>query len=187
MAERSLILVGPGQHFGSHLARRFYREGFAIGLVGRTASSLNSLAQTLQQEGISSNQAIADVTHPQELEAALATLRQTLPPVHCLIYNVKSSVSTSEIMQNPDLLTRSFATNVLGAFYTIQAATKILSSPSRLSILVTGGGYKDNPNPEKLALSVSKAALHTLVLGLAPSLRAKNITLQTIVIDGFVR
>jgi len=187
MTERSLILVGPGQHFGSHLARRFYREEFAIGLVGRTVSSLDSLAQTLQQEGISSSQVVADVTCPQELDAAFETLSQSLPPVSCLIYNVKSSVSTSETMQNPNLLTRSFTTNVAGALHTIQAATQKLSSPSGLSIIVTGGGYKDNPHPEKLALSVSKAALHTLVLGLAPSLRAKHITLQTIVIDGFVR
>ena len=187
MRERSLLLVGPGHHFGYDLARRFYRERFDIGLIGRAQSTLDLFAQSLQKEGISPRCAVADVTRPQEIRAALETMTQSLPPVSCLIYNVKSSVPTSEIIRDPTLLTTTFENNVTGAFNTLQAAAKQLSFKNPLSIIVTGGGYKDNPDPDRLALSVSKAALHNLVLALAPSLQKKNITLQTIVIDGFVR
>ena len=55
------------------------------------------------------------------------------------------------------------------------------------TIILTGGGYKDRPDPNKLALSVSKAALHALFLSMSLPLSYKHINLKTVILDGAVR
>lgn len=178
---KNLILFGPGKHFGLQVARRFAAEGFHIILVARNRTSLDELAMKLGQEGFPCTVVVADVCKSTELQEILAPL----PSLEVVIFNVKSSVPGDGLNLTPELLTETLAANVSGALSAIQACMPLLQ-PSA-SILLTGGGYKDTPDPEKLALSVSKGALHTLFLSMIEPLKWRGIILKTVVIDGAVR
>ena len=186
---RSLILVGPGKHFGYHLACRFGVEGFHIGVVGRTESKLALLCARLRERSIMSDYGVADVSRASQIQRALCLLSKKLPEVACVIYNVKESVPTRELERDPERLTHALAVNVTGAYNTILGSVQHLERrDAEMNIIVTGGGYKDRPNPERLALSVAKAAIHALTLGLGASLQKQyGAILKTVVIDGVVR
>jgi NAD(P)-dependent dehydrogenase (short-subunit alcohol dehydrogenase family) len=188
-SSKSLLLIGPGAHFGAHLARRFSANGFGVGLISQRAEGVRSLASELAKDGIECATATADVRDPAALRAAMHEAAGQLPPLACIIYNVKFSTSAPGLETPPEDLTRALSINVSGALATIQCALPILKQDCGVnpSIILTGGGFKDRPHPDKLVLSVSKAALHSIFLALALPLHREGISLKTVVIDGVVR
>ena len=48
----SIVIIGAGPNLGAAVARRFGREGMAVGLVSRTQSKLDDLAGQLENDGI---------------------------------------------------------------------------------------------------------------------------------------
>jgi NADP-dependent 3-hydroxy acid dehydrogenase YdfG len=192
---KGLILIGPGEHFGLHIAERFGREGFDVGLIARSENKLSEMVGTLQKSGISACYACADVRNIQQLNDAFKCLETKLKKPQCLIYNVKNSIKGNGLKLNSAELTETFDANVSGAISTIQISLPILkktidpmqNSSFKPTIILTGGGYKDTPDENKLSLSIGKAGIHTVFTTLKRLLFAQGVTLKTIVIEGVVR
>lgn len=183
---KSIILIGVGKYFGEEIIRKFASEGFEIGLIGKSKEKLKLIKDKLK-DGIKLNFSVADVTNNSQVEKAISELNSKLGTVNCIIYNVKESVSAEDLDKDTSLLTKAFDTNVRGALNVAKASSKILPKENRKDLIFTGGGFKDKPDSERIALSVSKAGLHNLVLALEPIMKKDNIFVKTIVIDGFVR
>jgi NAD(P)-dependent dehydrogenase (short-subunit alcohol dehydrogenase family) len=184
---KSVLLVGPGEHFGLHLARRFAAEGFAVGLLARNRERLNSMMRTLAADGIAVAVATADVGEPARLTQIVRRLASQLPPLACVIFNVKASRRGNALEVSPEEIATALAINVAGAVALIQAVMPLLAPAQHPSIILTGGGYKDRPDENKFILSISKAALHAVFLSLSLTLEPRSVRLRTIVIDGLVR
>lgn len=184
---KSIIIIGLGKYFGEEIVKKFSKEGFEIGLIGRDKDKLVSAQNSLSREGVKCYFSIADVSNLSQVESAIRELNNKLHQIRCIIYNVKESISAEDLDKDTSLLTKAFDTNVRGALNVAKASSKILSKENRKDLIFTGGGFKDKPDSERIALSVSKAGLHNLVLALEPQLKKDNIFVKTIVIDGFVR
>lgn len=184
---KSLLLIGPGEHFGLHLIRKFATEGYAIGVISQNKHKLDQLADCLRLENIHIVTAAADVRDFQATKKAVDTLVPALPTLACVIFNVKKSPRGSWVNLDTFDFCDALATNVGGALNCVKATAPYLKNTVGASVIITGGGYKDNPDPNKLALSVSKGAVHTLYQAVAAGLREEGITIKTIVIDGVVR
>ena len=65
--DTSIVIVGAGPNLGMAVARRFGREGFAVGLISRTQSKLDDLAAQLEADGIRAAGAAADIRDPDAL------------------------------------------------------------------------------------------------------------------------
>jgi NAD(P)-dependent dehydrogenase (short-subunit alcohol dehydrogenase family) len=192
---KGLILIGPGEHFGLHIAERFGREGFKIGLIARSEKKLSEMVDTLENRGISSYYSCADVRDTQQLHDAFEQLTEKMQQFQCLIYNVKHSIRGNGLKLSSAELTETFDVNVSGAISAIQIslpmmkATRNLMQCSSISptIILTGGGYKDRPDANKLSLSIGKAGIHTLFTTFGDLLSYHGILLKTLVIDGVIR
>jgi len=181
-----LVLVGPGRHFGCELIQRFRMEGFLVGVIASTAKSLSLLTEQLGHDaGV--RFARADVTEKANFDRVLAELADALGGVDCLIYNPKVSVKGSGLTTPPDELAFSLQVNVVGAVVAIQAALPYLSRSTRPTVILTGGGYKDDADVEKFALSVGKSALHAVARTLQKPLRQRGVQLKTIIVRKVVR
>lgn len=183
--QKALLLIGPGKHFGLHVACKFAREGFVIGLIARDKKRLEEFAEALRAEGAQVFFACADVVRPEEMKSAVELIRKNIFDFSCVMYNVKASVPGSCLTVDPKEFTGTLETNVTGAIIATQTILPYMQEES--SFILTGGGYKDAPDKEKLALSVSKAAIHTLTLASVEVLKEKHIFAKTIVINGVVR
>ncbi len=181
--QKSIVIVGPGEHFSYALAKCFGDEGFHIVFMARTIEPLAQLTECLTGEGVSCEYLVADITSEKEIGEAFKG--KELPPVAGLIFNVKASPKGDGLTLSPAQFTSALTANVSGVLIAIQALLPHFSEGA--SVMLTGGGYKDRPDPNKLALSVSKGALHTLFLSLIEPLGERGFKIGTVIIDGVVR
>lgn len=83
----SIAIIGAGAGLGAAVARRFGKEGFAVGLISRNQGRLDALAGELAQDGVRAQGFAADVRDPDSLTAALRQVTDELGPIEVLQYS----------------------------------------------------------------------------------------------------
>jgi short-subunit dehydrogenase len=155
----SMVIIGAGPNLGMAIARRFGREGFAVGLVSRTQSKLDDLAAQLEGEGIRSRGAAADIRDHDGLTAAIGSLASDLGAVEVLEY---SPLPAKEFMKpiletGVEDLRGPLEFSVLGAVAATRAVLDPMLEAGRGTILFTTGGAAINPYPLRAGVGVSFA------------------------------
>jgi NADP-dependent 3-hydroxy acid dehydrogenase YdfG len=155
----SIIIIGAGPNLGLAVARRFGREGLAVGLVSRTQSKLDDLAGTLEGEGVTAKGAAADIRDAGALTAAVGSLAADLGPAEVLEY---SPLPAKEFMKpiletGVDDLRGPLEFSVLGAVAATRAVLDPMLAAGRGTILFTTGGAAVNPYPLRAGVGVSFA------------------------------
>lgn len=184
---KSLLLIGPGRYFGKEILQRFAVEGVKVGFISQQEAVASSLRESLRAEEVEVDYELADITNAEELTTAIHNLCSRLDNLSYFVYNPKFSPKGSGLEVSTDDFHKSLQVNVLGATVAIQAALPHMRKAQDPQIILTGGGYKDKPDPNKFALSVGKASLHTVGEALKEPLAEESISLKTVVIDGYVR
>lgn len=155
----SLVIVGAGPNLGLAVARRFGREGFAVGLISRTESRLVELAAQLQLDGVTVAGAAADIRDSNALAGAIQKLAHELGPVEVLEY---SPLPAPEFMKpvletTADDVRGPLEFSVLGAVAATQAVLGPMREAGRGTILFTTGGAAVNPDPARAGVGISFA------------------------------
>ena len=155
----STVIVGAGPNLGLAVARRFGREGQAIGLVSRNQEKLDGLVEELKADGIRAAARAADIRDSAGLAGAIEALAEELGRVEILEY---SPLPAKEFMK-PILDTGvedvrgSLEFSVLGA---VAAATAVLGpmrEAERGTILFTTGGAAIKPYPLRAGVGIAFA------------------------------
>jgi NADP-dependent 3-hydroxy acid dehydrogenase YdfG len=155
----SIVIVGAGPNLGAAVARRFGREGFAVGLISRDADKLDAMAADLANDGITTAAAPADIREPAALSAAIASLADQLGPVEVLEY---SPLPAREFMKpiletTVDDVRGPLEFSVLGA---VAAATTVVGpmlDRGAGTILFTTGGAAISPYPLRAGVGIAFA------------------------------
>jgi short-subunit dehydrogenase len=155
----SIVIVGAGPNLGLAVARRFGREGFAVGLVSRTQPKLDDLAQQLAGDGIRAAGAAADIRDADALAGAITSLAERLGPVEVLEY---SPLPAREFMKpiletTVDDVRGPLEFSVLGAVAATRAVIEPMREAGRGTILFTTGGAAINPYPLRAGVGISFA------------------------------
>ena len=105
-----------------------------------------------------------------------------------LHYNAAAIRRASLAEQPRETFVSDLAVNIGGALAAIQAATPHLAAPGAesgpASLLLTGGGFALHPHPDYLSLSIGKAGLRALALGLFENYRDRDIHVATVTVAG---
>jgi NADP-dependent 3-hydroxy acid dehydrogenase YdfG len=157
--DRSIVIVGAGPNLGMAVARRFGREGFAVGLISRTQEKLDDLAGQLEADGIRAAGAAADIRDDKSVTKAIATLADRLGPVEVLSY---SPLPDREFMKpiletSVDDVRGPLEFSVLGAVAAARAVLDPMLEAGRGTILYTTGGAAINPYPQRAGVGISFA------------------------------
>jgi len=83
----SIAIIGAGKGLGAAVARRFGKEGFAVGLISRHRGRLDALAAELQGSGIQAEGFVSDVRDPQSIATALEQVTESLGSIEVLQYS----------------------------------------------------------------------------------------------------
>jgi short-subunit dehydrogenase len=155
----SLVIVGAGPNLGLAVAKRFGREGFAVGLISRAESRLVELRAQLRLEGITTTGAAADIRDCDALADAIHQLAAELGPVEVLEY---SPLPAPEFMRpvletTVDDVRGPLEFSVLGAVAATQAVIGPMREAGRGTILFTTGAAAVNPNPARAGVGISFA------------------------------
>jgi short-subunit dehydrogenase len=182
----SLVIVGAGPNLGLAVARRFGREGFAVGLISRRESALVGLAAQLQLDGITTALAAADIRDSDALASAIQRLANELGPVDVLEY---SPLPAAEFMM-PILETTvedvlgPLEFSVLGTVAAAQAVIGPMRAARRGTILFTTGAAAINPNPDRAGVGISFAGEVAYARMLHDALREEGIHVAHIAVAG---
>lgn len=187
-ATRALIVIGPGTAFGEALLRRFAAAGFALGVLSRSADTVERVADALAADGVKVAGEVADVTDAPALAAALGRLAVDLGGLTCLVYNAKLSIRGSALTTSPETLAATLAVNVTGAFAALTSAAPLLEGRADATVLVTAGGPRGPGlgDAGRFSLAVGRAGLGALTASLAPPLLRRGIRLRTVELRGAV-
>jgi short-subunit dehydrogenase len=182
----SIVIVGAGPNLGAAVARRFGREGFAVGLISRNADKLDAMAADLATEGIRAAAAPADIRDATALSAAISSLADQLGPVEVLEY---SPLPAREFMKpiletSVDDVRGPLEFSVLGA---VAAATTVLEpmlDRGSGTILFTTGGAAINPYPLRAGVGISFAAEVAYARMLHDELRDRGVHVAHTAVGG---
>jgi len=189
MAHPLALIIGVGPGIGLAVARRFAREGFAVGMVARREESLADFKASVLQAGAPKAYAlaanVADATAlKRAFDQALAR-HEGMPQV--LVYNASLGHPTPASRLRPEDLIQEFRVNVLAALESAQLVIPAMRAAGSGTILFTGGGLALEPHAEQSGLSIGKAGLRSLALCLAEELAPEGIHVATVTVAGFVQ
>ncbi|KMS86926.1 dehydrogenase [Streptomyces regensis] len=184
----SVAIVGAGPGLGTAVARRFGREGFAVGLVARDRGRLDAIAEALAAEGVTAHGFAADVRRPERLAAALGELAEALGTIEVLQY---SPVPHRDFMR-PVLETRHrdlvgpIEFSVYGPVAAVQQVLPGMRRLGRGTILFVNGGSAAVPHPERAGTSIAFAAESAYGHLLHDRLAGEGIHVAQLIIPGAI-
>lgn len=80
------VVLGIGPGLGMSVAYRFGAEGFAVGVVSRSAGRHDDHVAELAGRGVEATAFAADVGDPDQLRSALAAIRDRLDEIDVAYY-----------------------------------------------------------------------------------------------------
>jgi short-subunit dehydrogenase len=178
----TFLSIGSGPGIAYATAERFAKEGFRIVFSARNAAKLQQLAQRLEAKGYKVNARSVHADDPKSVAALIADVERDTGSIDVLHYNV-ASLRVANITDQPaDTFIPDLAVNIGGALVATQAVLKKMLERRSGSILLTGGGYSVQPNPEHLTLSIGKAGLRALQQALFEPLQQQGVHIASVMV-----
>ena len=182
-----LLLIGAGPGVGAAVVRRFGREGFRSTLISRRSETFDHLVSELRSGGL---QIEAIGTDIEDLDGYRETLERIfgapgVPGV--VVYNAALPDPGQILDTTVERLRTAHDVDVLGAVVAAQVAVPVLRTTGGGTLLVTSGGFADNPVPALASLSMGKAALRSAQTLVAAGVREDGIHAATVTIAGAVK
>jgi len=184
--DKVIFIVGMGPGVSAAVARRFAREGFAVGAVARSADKLALQLAALRGAGVKVAGALADAGDIGSLRGALAGLRAELGEASVLVYNAAGMTYGPLAELGAEQFATDLAVSVVGAFAAAQQVLPAMRARRSGTLLLTGGGFAFEPMPVLASLGVGKAAIRNLAFSLFADLKDSGIHAATVTICGTV-
>jgi len=178
---RTALVTGAARGIGYAIADRLSRDGARVAMLDVDAQVLEGASRALSNQGRQVLAVQADVAARDELEAALARVRDIFGHVDILVNNAGIAGRWMPLWELPDeIWHRVQAVNMTGAFYT----TRVLIGPmrerqyGRIVNIASVAGKEGNPNA--IPYSVSKAGLIAFTKALAKEVATDGILVNCV-------
>ena len=177
---RAAIVFGGSRGIGAAVARRLARDGADVALT--YVSAPEKAAETvaaIEAEGAQGLAIMADSADPVAIQAAVATAVKRFGQLDIVVVNAGifrwGPVETYPLEQLDLMLD----TNVRGVFLAIQAAAPHLAQGGRIVTIGSNTAVR-NSFPGSSVYSMTKAAVATMVKGIAIDLAPRGITVNNV-------
>lgn len=176
LKNQTAVITGAGKGIGRAAAEALAAEGVHLGLIARTASDLDALADELKEKyGVNVFAAAADVSVRADIEAAVQSLHDQLGAIDILINNAGIATFGKLAEMDPEEWERIIRVNLMGAYYTTRAALPFMLEQNSGSILNVASTAGERGFATGSAYCASKAALISLSESLMQEVRKSNI------------
>lgn len=179
---KTLLSIGTGPGIGLATAERFAKEGFRIIASARSADKTKALTEQLKANGYQAEVHTVDAGNLANVAALIATVQQQYGSIEVLHYNAASMRQATLQTQPQETLVSDLAVNIGGALAATQAVLPDMLQKKAGTILITGGGFALYPSPDFVSLSIGKAGLRNLTLGLFESLRSQDVHIASVTV-----
>lgn len=154
----TILITGGTSGIGLGLALRLHEAGNTVVVAGRRTGLLDTI--TAEHPGIAAIE--LDVTDPDSIARARASLENTHPELNILVNN--AGIQLKENPLDPSdvrLAEQHISTNLLGPIRTAYAFTPLLAGKEGAAIVNVTSALAFVPFPTTPTYSATKAALHS--------------------------
>lgn len=182
-----IVIIGAGPGIASAVAEKFGNEGFTIALISRRKEKLEKLKDELTEKGIDAHAFVGDAGDAESMKDAFNQIWEKFDFIDVVHYNAAKLKMVNIANETADGLTRDFKVNVAGVMTALNLVAPDMEKKGEGAILITGGGFSLDPNPEYGSLSIGKAGIRNLAASLHTALKTKNIFVGTVTVCGYVK
>lgn len=183
---KTFLSIGSGPGMGLATAERFAREGFQVVLSARNAAKTQELADQLKAKGYEVEVRTVDAGDPSSVASLINDVEKQFGSVDVLHYNAASMRKATLLEQPQGTFNSDLAVNIGGALVAAQCVAPKMSERGSGTILLTGGGFALEPNPEFLSLSIGKAGIRAMAHALFDDLKERGIHFATVTVTALV-
>lgn len=174
---RSALVTGGGGGIGGAAARALAAAGAEVTVMARTPEHLHAVADRIAAAGGSARVALADVTDPDSVAAALDPI-----PAHDIVVNAAGvnrprAFADVEIANFDEL----FAVNVRGTFIVSQHQVRRLLMDGRAGVVINVSSQMGHVGaPNRVVYCGTKHAVEGMTKAMAVELGPKGIRVVTV-------
>lgn len=183
----NILITGASSGLGAALAEAYAASGRTLGLLGRDAERLKTVAQACEAKGAKVETGIVDVRDREGMERWIKAF-DARHPVDLLIANAGISAGTGGIMQveSEEQLRNIFAVNVDGVINSVLPLIAPMSARKhgQIALLSSLAGVRGLPGCP--AYSASKIAVRGLGEGWRGALKPQGIRVS-VICPGYVK
>ncbi|WP_407429866.1 3-ketoacyl-ACP reductase [Arcticibacter sp.] len=182
------LVTGAGKGIGRAIALALADEGVHVGLIARTESDLQRLANEIEAKGVKSAMAVADVSSIDSVSTAVAEIQQALGNVDILINNAGIAKFGKFLDLEPEEWEAQLKVNLFGVYYVTRSVIPQMIERKTGDIINISSTAGLKGAATTSAYSASKFALLGLTDSLMQEMRKHNIrvtalTPSTVVTD----
>jgi NAD(P)-dependent dehydrogenase (short-subunit alcohol dehydrogenase family) len=181
-----LLLIGAGPGVGAAVVRRFGREGFRSTLISRSGEG-GPLVPELRGGGLEIDAIAVDIEDLDDYRKTLERIFSAPGAPGVVVYNAALPDPGAILDTTVERLRFAHDVDVIGAVVAAQVAAPVLRAAGGGTLLVTSGGFADNPVPAMASLSIGKAGLRSAQTLIAAGLAEDGIHAATVTIVGAVK
>jgi NAD(P)-dependent dehydrogenase (short-subunit alcohol dehydrogenase family) len=174
------VVTGAGSGIGRASARLFAAEGARV-LAADLSESVDETVRAIVAAG---GQAIArrvDVSKPAEVTAMIEAAKQEFGGLDVVYANAGISGGGERLLQiTPEMFQQVLGVNLLGVFYTVQAAAAHMVEQRKGSLIMTASVAGMRANAAGIPYSASKAGVISLAQTIANDLRGTGVRINAI-------
>lgn len=177
---KTALITGGGRGIGKALAVALAAEGVNIGLMGRSAATLEETAALLKDSGVKVAIAVADVSDREAVEAAVAKLEAEVGPANILLNNAGIASFGGFLDLDPEEWENIIKVNLLGVYYVTRAVLPGMIERKGGDIINISSTAGQRGAPLTSAYSASKFGLLGLTESLMLEVRKHNIRVSAL-------
>jgi NAD(P)-dependent dehydrogenase (short-subunit alcohol dehydrogenase family) len=181
---KAVVVLGAGPGLGVAIARRFARQGFALGLMARSEESLSAVREEVEGAGGTALAVRVDATDPASVARAFDEVREELGDPEVFVYNAGAFQMGGILELTPEHFDDCFKANCSGAFYAAQQVLPAMLEKGRGTVILTGATAALRGSANFAALATGKFGLRALAQSMAREFGPRGIHVAHVVIDG---
>lgn len=179
-----MAIVGVGPGLGAAVARRFAREGYAVGLMARSEANLTPVAEEVERAGGQALSVPVDATDPGAVPGAFAQVRAAFGDPGVLVYNAGSFQPGGILEIDPAGFEANFRANCTGALLAAQQVLPAMVQRGEGTVLLTGATAALRGGARFANLAVGKFGLRALGQSMAREFQPQGVHVAHIIVDG---
>jgi 3-oxoacyl-[acyl-carrier protein] reductase len=173
---KNAIVTGAGKGIGRAIAIALAKEGVNLGLLARTASDLEEVAQLIRGSyDVQVSIAIGDVSNRTEVETAINKITKELQTIDILVNNAGTGKFARLVDMTPEDWERIIQINLMGTYYVTRAVLPGMIQQNSGNIINISSSAGERAAATSTAYSASKFAVMGFTEALMQEVRRNNI------------
>src|SRR5262245_42440438 len=191
LIDKVALVTGSSRGIGAAIARLFAQEGAKIAVHGRDVGALCAIRASIEEDGGTVMQVVADVTKLAEIEAMRAQIEGSFGPIDVLVANAGGSYTMPGPLEeiSEEGWHASIDGNLTATFLTLKSVLPGMKQRRAGNIITISSAAGRRPHPRSpIAYSAAKAGVQLLTQDVAQQVgpfgvRANCIAPETILTE----